>query len=201
MALILEPTQQTTRSLLIHYPPDRAFTDDELLELSSRNKDLQFERTAQGDLVVMTPTGGKSSSRNAEITFQLAKWAREDGTGVTFDSSGGFRLPSSAIRAPDACWVSSERLDKLTDEEMTKFPPLCPEFVIELRSASDGLRETQAKMQEYRENGAKLGWLIDPEEKKVHVYTSDGVEVLDNPEKVSGGELLVGFELDLTEVW
>lgn len=202
MALdLLKKPPRSEGALVIHYPKHRVFTDDELLELSSLNKDLRFERGPQGDLIVMTPTGGKSSRRNAEITYQLAKWARADATGTTFDSSGGFRLPNSAIRSPDACWISDERIDELTDEELIKYPPLCPDFIIELRSASDSLRETQEKMQEYIENGARLGWLIDPEEKKVHVYMPDGTEVLDNPEKVSGGDVLKGFELDLTEVW
>ena len=201
MNLTLPTPQLSPRTIIICYPERRALSDDELLELSLCNKDLQFERTAQGDLVVMTPTGSEASRRNAEITGQLAVWAKRDGTGITFDSSGGFHLPNSAVRAPDACWVSSKRLNKLTDEQRKKFPPLCPEFVIELYSTLNTLDEVQAKMQEYLENGAQLGWLIDPEEKQVHVYTPGSVEVLDNPKTVSGGELLVGFELDLTEVW
>jgi len=192
---------QEPSSLIIRYPKHRVFTNDELLELSSLNKDLRFERSLEGNLVVMTPTGGKSSQRNAELTSQLFIWAKEDGKGVVFDSSGGFHLPNGAIRSPDACWIANERLDKLTDEELVEYPPLCPEFVIELRSASDPLQETQAKMREYIENGAKLGWLIDTEEKKVHAYTPNGVEILDNPEKVSALDLLKGFELDLLEVW
>ncbi len=176
-------------------------SDDQLLELSSLNCDLRLERTAQGDLIFMPPTGGDSSRRNAQLTFQLTLWSNQDATGVTFDSSGGFRLPSGAVRAPDAAWVSKERLETVPREQQAKYIPLCPEFVVELQFPTDKLETLQAKMQEYMENGAELGWLLEPDLKRVYVYTQEGTEVLDNLDTLSGEPLLPDFELDLSEIW
>ena len=201
--MTVKPPEAPLQSLpiVINYHEVAPLTDDDLLKLSHANKNLKFERTAQGDLVIMSPTGSLTSDRNSELNMQLRIWAKQDGRGKVYDSSGGFRLPDNALRSPDSAWVLKSRIERLSDEEQQKYLPLCPDFVIELLSDSDSLPKTQTKMQEYLENGAQLGWLIDPEEKQVHVYTPDSVEVLNNPETVSGGELLAGFELDLTEVW
>ena len=176
-------------------------TDDELLKLSSLNRDLRMERAENGELIVMPPTGGDTSGRNAEIIIQLGIWAKRDGTGSTFDSSGGFRLPNGAVRSPDASWVAQSRLDALTEEQRRKFLPLCPDFVVELRSPTDSLTATRDKVQEYLDNGAKLGWLIDPESKKVHIYRPNApVQELQAPKTLSADPVLRGFALDLREI-
>lgn len=188
--------------LTLHLDPVVVLDDEQLLELCSRNPDLRIERTAAGELIVMPPAGGKSSHRNAEIVAQLRNWARRDGTGHTFDSSAGFTLPDGAMRAPDAAWVERSRLSALTAEQQERFLPLCPSFVVELRSPSDPLASVQAKMREYMESGARLGWLIDPTERRVHVYRPNAeVEILENPPSLVGDPELPGFVLDLAEVW
>lgn len=199
MAAILEKPE--TKPVELLFPKELPLDNKTLLALSLANPDLQLERNAQGELIVMSPTGGKSSRRNAELVYQLTAWAKKDRTGAVFDSSGGFSLPNGAVRAPDACWVSNEQLAKLTDEELEAFPPLCPEFVIELRSATDGLKTLQEKMKEYIANGTKLGWLLDAKTKNVYVYTLEGVTMLEAPEKVAATGNLQGFVLDLLEVW
>ena len=194
--------QRSGSTMAVDLSPIVELTDERMFELSRANRDLRLERTAEGELVVMPPAGGQSSRRNAQITFQLTAWANHDRTGIVFDSSGGFKLPNSAIRAPDAAWVRLNSWQKLGDEEKERFLPLCPDFVIELRSSSDTLSELQDKMQEYMENGAQLGWLIDPQEKRVYVYSQQAqVEVLDNPQTIAGEPVLPGFALDLQEIW
>lgn len=188
--------------VVLRMRPALDMSDDELLLLSGQNKDLRIERTAEGDLEVMPPTGGETSNRNIELTTQLHLWAKQNGTGAAFDSNGGFALPNGAMRAPDAAWVRRDRLAELAPEQKRKFLPLCPDFVIELRSPTDSLTYVQGKMDEYIENGARLGWLIDPEERKVHVYQPDEkVRVLENSQEVSGDPVLPGFTLDLRRVW
>jgi Uma2 family endonuclease len=177
-------------------------SDDELFELCARNSELRIERNAEGDLIVMTPAGGASAHRNLLIVAQLASWARHDGTGVGFDSSGGFLLPGGAMRSPDAAWVRRERLESLSAAAKERFLPLCPDFLIELRSPSDRLADLQAKMAEYREAGARLGWLVDPLERRVHVYRPGrAVEVLEAPAVVLADPELPGFALELEGVW
>jgi len=205
----MDPMLKTTTTpiepappLVLQLAPVINLTDDQLLELCAVNRDLRIERTSEGDLVIMPPTGGETSTGNAELTWSFVSWAKADATGVVFDSSGGFRLPNGAMRAPDVAWVRRSRWEALTPEQRRHFPPLCPDFVLELRSPSDRLADVQAKMQEYLENGAQLGWLIDPLERKLHVYRPDApVEVLDNPQAVSGDPLLPGFVLELAKVW
>lgn len=188
--------------LSIQLDPVVAIDDSHLFEICARNRDLRIERTARGELILMSPAGGKTSDRNAEIVAQLRNWAREDGTGRAFDSSGGFTLPNGAMRSPDAAWVERQRLRALTQEEQEQFLPLCPAFVIELRSPSDPLAPAQAKMGEYLANGAHLGWLIDPAEKRVHIYRpKTDPAVLENPTSIAGDPELPGFVLDLAEVW
>ena len=188
--------------LVVQLQPVVDMTDDQFFELCQINSDLRIERAAQGELIVMPPAGWETGKRNAEITIQLGSWAKRDGTGVVVDSSTGFTLPNKAMRSPDAAWVRKSRLAKLTAKQKKKFLPLCPDFAIELRSPSDNVRVLRNKMQEYLDNGAQLAWLIDPEEKRVYIYRPQAaIEQLDAPQTVSGGPVLVGFLLDLREIW
>jgi Uma2 family endonuclease len=188
--------------LVVQLKPVLNLTDDQLLAISQINRDLRIERNARGELIIQPPAGGDTGERNAEITMQLGLWAKRNGDGATFDSSGGFRLSNGAVRSPDAAWVRRSRLDALTTDERKKFIPLCPDFVIELRSSTDSLSVLLEKMQEYLDNGAQLAWLIDPEQQRVYVYRpQEPVQELDKPETVSGEPLLSGFELDLREIW
>ena len=171
-------------------------------QLCSDNRDLRLELTSEGELIVMPPTGSKSGLRNARLNQVLANWADVDGTGVCFDSSTGFTLPNGAKYSPDSSWIERNRWDALSNEEQEGFAPLCPDFVIELRSHSDSLSRLQNKMQEYIENGAHLAWLIDSLNRQIYIYLPDhDVEVLNDPETVSGEPLLPGFVLNLHELW
>ncbi len=179
----------------------RPLTADELFQFCSANRDLHIERTADGEIIIMPPTGAETGRRNADITAQLVVWAKRDGSGVAFDSSTGFLLSNEAERSPDAAWVRKERWDALTSEQKKKFAPLCPDFVLELRSPNDTLEDLKLKMAEYVACGARLGWLVDPEERRVHVYGPGGCSVLESPEHVSGDPELPGFVLDLRSIW
>lgn len=201
--VLIEPSSAADRRLLaIHLPPSFQMTDDEFFEFCRLNRDLRIERTAQGEILIMPPTGGMTGNRNARLTMQLALWAERDGTGEVFDSSTGFKLPNGAERSPDASWVKRSRLENLSDEEKQKFLPLCPDFVIELRSTTDRLPDLQAKMAEYIANGAQLGWLIDPEQQRVYIYRP-GVEVtiIDQAAEVVGESPVAAFTLDLSRIW
>lgn len=200
------PSQAATVAMpspiTLRLPPTIDLTSDQLLELSSLNDDLQLELTEKGDLIVMAPASWDSTRRNEEIAFQLGYWMRQDGTGYAAESSGGFRLPNGAIRSPDAAWVERRRIDALTKEQRGTFVDICPDFVIELRSPSDRVNVLQRKMQEWQDNGARLGWLIDPDVKRVYVYRpGTPVEILDNPMSVSGDPVLPGFTLHMREIW
>lgn len=166
----MELTSEYT-PLRLQMLPTLTMTDDQFFEFCQLNRELRIERTSQGDLIIMTPAGGGTSWRNSNIVIALGIWAKKDSTGVVFDSSGGFNLPNGATRSPDAAWVKRARLAQLTTEEKEKFLPLCPDFAIELRSPSDRLRDIQDKMGEYIANGLHLGWLIDPPNRQVFVYT------------------------------
>ena len=195
------PMSVESIAVLLRLPPDLHLTDDQFYAFCRLNRELRIERTAQGGLVIMAPAGWDTSDKNAEITTQLRLWAKRDGTGRTCDSSGGFVLPNGATRSPDAAWVRHGRLAALTAEERAKFPPLCPDFVIELRSPTDGLSALQEKMREYMENGAQLGWLIDPLGSQVFVYRPGApIEHLEAPESVSADPVLPGFRLELDEI-
>lgn len=177
-------------------------TEDQFFELCQRNRDLKFERTSTGELIIMTPTGGEISNSNAGLTSQLWMWNDRTKLGKVFDSSGGFKLPNGADRSPDASWVKLDRWEALTLEQRQKFPPLCPDFVVELLSPSDSLKTTQDKMKEYMENGARLGWLINRKTRQVEIYRSNrDVEVLDAPTSLSGEDVLPGFVLKLEQIW
>ena len=177
-------------------------TEEQFFRLCQENRDLRFELTAQQELVIMPPTGSETGRRNHTLTLRLGGWAETDGTGLAFDSSTGFTLPNGAIRSPDASWVRQERWDVLTKDQRTGFAPLCPDFVVELRSPTDHLSVLQEKMQEYLDNGARLGWLIDPLDKRVYVYRpSQPLEPLDTPTSLSGDPVLPGFVLRIQELW
>lgn len=178
-------------------------TPEQFAALAAANRDLRLERTATGELTVNPPAGSESGRRNSSITGQLYVWfTANESLGELFDSSTGFELPNGANRSPDAAWVRRERWEALTPEQREGFAPLCPDFVMELRSKTDRLKVLQAKMQEYLENGAQLGWLIDPQTRRVQVYRpGQAVEVLENPEILSGESVLPGFTLALKRVW
>lgn len=175
-------------------------TDDQFYQLCQANPDIKLERNAKGELIVMPPTGWGTGKRNTRLTQRLANWAEEDATGIAFDSSTGFKLPNGAARSPDAAWVKQERLDALNPDP-NNFLPLAPDFVVELMSANDGIETTQNKMQEYRENGVCLGWLIDPKTQRVEIYRSQAVEVLRSPTTLSGEDILPGFVFDLKDIF
>jgi Uma2 family endonuclease len=180
----------------------KKMTDHEFYEFCQLNSEWRIERTCEGDLILMPPTGGQTGRRNFILTGVFTAWVEADGTGVGFDSSTGFTLPNGAKRSPDLAWVKRSRWEGLTEEDREEFPPLCPDFVVELRSRSDSLPTLFAKMEEYIANGALLGWLIDPFEKKVYVYRPPAeVRCLENPETVSGDPVLPGFVLDLRRLW
>jgi Uma2 family endonuclease len=177
-------------------------TDEQFFQLCQNNRELRFERNANGELIIMPPTGGETGNKNARITQQVMNWTDADGTGIAFDSSTCFKLPNGADRSPDASWIKLEKWDALTDEEKQKFPPICPDFVIELLSPSDSLKTTQEKMQEYIDNGVGLGILINRKSRQVEIYRpGKEVEVLDSPAAVSGEDVLKGFVLNLGMIW
>ncbi len=176
-------------------------SDEQFFQICQDNRDLRFERTSEGDLIIMSPTGGNTGRRNIKLSTQLELWSSQMKLGVAFDSNTGFKLPNGANRSPDASWVKQERWEGLTPEEQDKFVPLCPDFVLELRSPSDSLKMVQAKVREYMENGARLGWLIDPQHKVVEIYRpNQDVEIIQSPKTLSGEDVLSGFTLDLSEI-
>lgn len=189
--------------LILHFQPIlNKLSDEVFYEFCRANDELRIERTAEGDIIIMPPTGGKTGIRNFKLITQFGKWVETNGDGKGFDSSTIFALPNGAQRSPDLAWIRNERWQSLTKEQQEKFPPLCPDFVAELRSRTDSLKTLQAKMQEYIDNGAQLGWLLDPVERRVHIYRPDAVvEILDDPQSVSGAPLLSGFTLDVRPLW
>lgn len=177
-------------------------TSDEFYELCQENPDLQLERTADGEVIIMSPAGSETGVRNLSIGGQLWLWNEENSLGVAFDSSAGFNLPNGADRSPDAAWIVLERWNSLTDEQRRKFAPLAPDFVVELRSSSDSMKTLRDKMQEYIKNGVRLGWLIDPQTRTVEIYEpSEEVEILNEPAFVGGDPVLPGFRLNMQKVW
>ena len=189
-------------ALRIRLQPALCPTDDQFYEFCRINRELRIERGAEGEVTIMPPAGWESARRNAEITAQLQAWATRDGTGAAADSSAGYVLPNGAVRSPDASWVSNARLESVTAEQRARFLPLCPDFVIELRSPADRLPALQDKMAEYMANGASLGWLIDPLNREVFVYRPGlDVERLDQPENLSGHPVVTGFELRMRGIW
>ena len=176
-------------------------TDEQFFQLCQNNGDLRFERTASGEIIIMPPTGGETSNRNIELAYQLQAWSRQNNLGKAFDSNGGFTLPNGAVRAPDASWLKLERWEALTPQQRQKFLPLCPDFVVELRSPTDSVKQTQEKMQEYIDNGARLGWFIDAKTRRVEIYRpNQEVELLENPASLSGEDVLPGFVLNMAQI-
>jgi Uma2 family endonuclease len=180
----------------------QSVTPEQFERLCDEYRELRLELTSTGELIVMPPTGSETGRSNSNLTYQLEAWSRQNGTGVCFGNNAGFTLPNGAIRSPDGSWIRRERYDSLTERQKKTFAPICPDFAVELRSASDTLKELYLKMFEYLENGASLGWLIDPFKRQVYIYEPNHeVVVLDNPETVSGDPLLPGFTLNLAELW
>jgi Uma2 family endonuclease len=177
-------------------------TDDEFYQLCRENPEVKFERNARGEILIMSPTGGETGNNNIEIGADFVIWNRQTKLGYCFDSSTCFKLPNGANRSPDIAWIKRDRWEQLTPEERKKFPPIAPDFVLELMSPSDNLKETQAKMQEYMDNQVKLGWLINPEMRQVEIYRlNQPVEVLTYPLELSGEDILPGFVLNLQTIW
>lgn len=188
--------------LPIRFSAGKKMTRDRFLEFCRINDDLRIERTSEGEIEIMPPAFWDTGFRNAELTTQIGTWATQEASGVAVDSSAGYELPNGATRSPDASWVDRARLAALRPEDKRGFLPLCPDFVVELRSSSDRLKKLKEKMEEYIANGAKLGWLIDPIERKVYIYRPGSeVEVLDNPATLIGDPVLPGFTLDLGKIW
>ncbi len=199
---IRRPPAGQTFEMVVHLRPVIRLTDKQLEEFCALNSDLRIEQTAKGDLIIMPPVNSEGSHQNFNLYQPFAAWAEKTGGGKFFDSSGGFRLPNKAMRSPDVSWIAQERLAGMMPEDWQSFMPLCPDFVLELRSRTDRLPGLQKKMAEYIACGARLGWLVDPLKKQVFVYRPDvPVEHLRNPATLSGEPVLTGFTLDLARVW
>jgi len=203
--MVSTPASQETETLSIELPKAIGLyvTQEQFAALAAANRDLRLERSAKGELIVNPPTGWETGRRNRSLTGQLDRWYEEnEDLGEAFDSSTGFILPNGATRSPDASWVSRERWQALTPEQKGTFAHICPDFVVELRSSSDTLKSGQDKMREYLDNGAILGWLIDPQQRRVEIYRAGkNVEVLENPAELSGEAVLPGFVLNLRRLW
>lgn len=188
--------------IVLQMRPVFEMTDEQFFEFCQLNRDYRIERTATGEMIIMSPTGSETGNRNAKLTQQLGNWTDENGTGVDFDSSSGFKLPNGADRSPDAAWMTLEKWNQIPPDQQTKFANVCPDFVVEIRSPSDSLKSLQDKLQEYIENGASLGWLIDRKNRKVYIYRPETeVECLENPAAVSGDPVLPGFILKMEKIW
>lgn len=196
--LYIEPMEKYA----IRLPKNMQFTDDEFYAFCQENRDLKFERTAKGEIIIMSPTGGITGSRNSKLIIQFGIWNDATKAGEIFDSSTGFRLPNGATRSPDAAFIEKSRWEALSKEEQEKFPPLCPDFVVELMSPSDDLKEAQEKMDEWMANGCRMGWLIFPREERVFVYEAGQAvqEIQSFDQKIEGGEVLQGFAFDLARL-
>ena len=200
MTTLLIQTESTP--MTVNLPAIAPMTHEQFYEFCLANRDLRIERTASGDVVIMPPAFSDTGNRNFNLAVQLGSWADQDGTGFGFDSSAGFTLPNGATRSPDVSWIKLERWNGLTEEQKASFAPICPDFVIELRSSSDTLTSLQDKMQEYIANGVLMGWLIDRKNRTVYVYRpNQQPEILDNPEIVGGDPELPGFVLRMAKIW
>lgn len=194
--------QTESSPLTVSLPAVAPMTREQFYAFCQANRDLRIERTATGDVVIMPPAFSDTGNRNFNLAAYLWVWTEQNGTGLGFDSSSGFTLPNGATRSPDAAWINADRWNALTEDEKASFAPICPDFVIELRSASDTLTGLQAKMQEYMENGVLLGWLIDRKHRTVHVYRpNQAPQILENPDSLSGDPELSGFVLPMAKVW
>lgn len=177
------------------------YTREEFASLTAQYPELRMELTREGRLIIMPPSGGESSNQSSTVSGWLFVWNQQTKLGLTFDANGGYNLPNGGTRAPDASWLRRDRWDALTPEERQKFLPLCPDFLVEVMSLTDSLTETRRKMEEYLENGARLGWLINPRRRQVEIYRPNrDVEILNHPTSLSGEDVLPGFVLDLTGI-
>lgn len=188
-------------AIVLNLEPILSMTEENFIQLCHANPEAKLELTDKGELVIMPPTGGSSGNRNIKLSARLERWTEEDRSGIAFDSSTMFKLPSGAFRSPDAAWIPLERWNSLTPEEQDSFPPICPDFVIELRSPSDTLSQLQEKMREYIANGVRLGWLIDPRNQQVEIYRPGReTEIVTRPDRLFGEDVLSGFVLELTGI-
>ncbi|MBS3026233.1 MAG: Uma2 family endonuclease [Dolichospermum sp. DET50] len=189
-------------AITVNLNPIIQLNENQFYQLCRENPEVKFERSADGKLLIISPTGGITGNKNAEISADFGMWNRQTKLGVCFDSSTCFKLPNGANRSPDVAWIQNDRWNSLTAEEQEKFPPIAPDFVLELMSPSDTLQETQAKMQEYINNGVKLGWLINRKMRQVEIYRlGKPIEILDFPQELSGEDILPGFILDMQIIW
>ncbi|WP_414753359.1 Uma2 family endonuclease [Anabaena sp. CCY 9910] len=196
------PVATDILGMVLKMQPNIIISDEQLFDFCQVNRDFRIERNQLGELLIMPPTGAETDERNFNLIVQLGIWTKQNGTGVGFGSSGGFTLPNGAVRSPDAAWIKKARWEAIPVEQRKKFAPICPEFVVELRSETDSLQTLQEKMQEYINNGTELGWLIDRKQRKVFIYRPDqSVKELDNPSTLSGEDILPGFVLDLSQIW
>lgn len=188
--------------MVLQMLPNMIMTDDQFFDFCQLNRHFRIERNQIGDLFIMSPTDSETGQRNFNLIGELGIWTKQDGTGVGFGSSGGFTLPNGAVRSPDAAWIKRTKWEIIPAEKRKKFAPICPEFVVELRSENDNLSTLKEKMQEYIDNGTQLAWLIDRKQRKVFIYRPNcGVEELNNPQTLTGEDILPGFVLDLSEIW
>ncbi|GAB3917916.1 Uma2 family endonuclease [Larkinella terrae] len=192
-------TIQKSDHLTLHPPSQYQFDDDYFFALCQANRDLRLERDADGNIILMPPTGSETGRYNSEMSADVVIWNRKKQTGYVFDSSTGFTLSNSAIRSPDVSWIQKNRWNQLPEAKREKFAPICPDFVIEIRSKKDSIRELKAKMEEYRENGCRLGWLIDRIDKTVTIYRENGSIEIRTGERLtlSGEAVLEGFEMEV----
>ncbi len=180
----------------------KKLSEDEFFDFCQDNAEMRIEMDKNGDIEIMAPTGAETGIKNFKLNVKFGIWVEKDGTGEGFDSSTAFRLPNGAMRSPDLSWMTLEKWNAIPVVKRKKFAPVCPDFVVELKSESDSLKKLEAKMEEYIENGASLGWLIDAAKRRVYVYRpDDAVEVLENPTEIEGGDLLKGFTLNIQEIW
>ena len=190
-------------AIVLQMPPELQMTDEQFFEFCQINRGLRIERNKLGEISIMPPTGSETGNRNFNIALQLGIWAEQDSTGICFDSSTGFKLSTGAERSPDASWIKLDRWNTLSPQQQQRFAPICPDFVVELRSSSDNLKPLQEKMVEYmQEPGIQLGWLIDRKHRKVYIYRPGlEVECLDNPATVNGEGVMPGFVLNMSKIW
>lgn len=189
-------------AITLNLKPFVELSDEQFYQLCLNHRELKFERTTEGELVIVSPVGGVGGSQEADLIADLVYWNRQTRLGKVFSSSSCFKLPNGANRSPDAAWIAKENWDRLTTEQQQKFPPICPDFVIELRSPSDALVPLQQKMQEYIANGLRLGWLINPQDRQVEIYIANQTkQVCDRPQQIDGADVLPGFVLNLSSLW
>ena len=201
MAVAAPRCRAQALALELQMQPVIDMSRNQFLRFCQLNRDVRIERNAEGSIAVMAPTGGETGARSGRLFAAVFRWAEDDGSGVAFDSSTGFELPNGAVRSPDVAWVLRARLERLPAEDKQGFLPLCPDFVIELLSPSDSRAVVRRKMEEYRDNGARLGWLVDPGRRQVAIYRAGGGVARTGSDVLTGESVLPGFALDVAFVW